>query len=324
MIAHFRTIWRHALAAASQEQYRIGASLFRIGAGLTILYQYLITYYYRHVLYGPDGIVPYDWFVQQLHQSGSFSLYALDASPLVFEAIFHLGIVITILWVLGWHTRMMTALTWVFLWSLHQRNPTLWDGGDNLVQIVLIYTFFANLGAACSMDAATRRSQRRPDAAAQQALALLHNAAVLAAAIQLCLVYGSAGLYKVQGELWRNGTALYYILRVGEFAWTGWGAIIIQHSILITILTYGTVVFQVSFPFLFFRHRATRRLALVVGISFHLGIGLVMGLMSFAAFLISIELMLIPDGDYHVAMSACRQLWRALVARGERVRRWLR
>src|SRR5947209_1610924 len=118
--------------------------------------------------------------------------------------------------------------------------------------------------------------------------------------------------------------ALLCILRVGEFAWTGWAVAIIQHSILITILTYGTVAFQVSFPFLFFMHRATRRLALVVGISFHLGIGLVMGLMTFAAFLISIELMLITDGDYHVAMSTCRHLWCALVALGGRVRRWLR
>jgi hypothetical protein len=174
MIVHFRIARRRYLAAASQEHCLIGASLFRIGAGLTILYQYLIAYYQRYFLYGPNGVVPYDWFVQQLPQTGSFSLYALDASAVVFEGVFHLGIVITILWVLGWHTRVMTLLTWVFLWSLHQRNPTLWDGGDNLIQIVLLYAVFANLGAVCSIDAAKRRPQCPRSAAAQQALAMLH------------------------------------------------------------------------------------------------------------------------------------------------------
>jgi hypothetical protein len=324
MIAHFATIWRHDLTIANHEQYRIGTSLFRIVAGLTILYQYLIAYYHRHFLFSPDGIMPYDWFEQQLRQSGSFSLYALDTSPLGFESVFHLGIVITALWVLGWHTRVMTLLTWVFLWSLHERNPTLWDGGDNLVQIMLIYTFFADLGATWSLDAISMRRRRPLGDAAQQALALLHHAAVLAVAIQLCLVYGTAGLYKVQGELWQNGTALYYILRAGEFAWTGYGTMIIQQSVLITVLTYATVAFQVSFPFLFFLHRTTRRLALVSGIGFHLGIGLVMGLTTFAAFLISIELVLIPDADYRTAMDACQHLWHGLVTRWEWIRRCLR
>lgn len=317
MLNSMHTAWQHRVTAAGLEPYRIGCSLFRIGTGLTILYQYLMTYYHRHFLYGPDGVVPFVDFVRYLRQNGSLSLYALGSSPVLFELVFHLGIVVTTLWVLGWHTRVTTLLTWIFIWSLHQRNPTLWDGGDNLIQIVLIYMCFANLGATCAVDAARRRPRRSRGAGTQQTLALLHNTAVLAAAIQLCLVYATAGLYKVQGALWQNGTALYYILRVGEFAWTGYGALIIQHSILITVSTYGAVAFQISFPFLFFMHRSTRRLALVVGIGFHLSIGLVMGLMTFAAFLISVELMFIPDGDYRAA-------WHALSACGRRMREWWR
>ncbi len=313
------TVWQQAIAALSHQRCSIGASLFRIGAGLTILYQYVIVYHQRSFFYGPDGVVPYTWFVQHLRDTRSFSLYALDPAPQVFEAVFHLGIAITALWVLGWHTRAMTLLTWIFLWSIHHRNPALWDGGDNLVQIVLIYAIFADLGAACSVDAGLRRPQDGSHALVQQVQALFHNAAVLAVGCQLCLVYSAAGLAKVQGALWQNGTALYYILRAGEFAWTGYGTSITEQSILVTLLTYGTVVFQVCFPFLFAMHPLTRRLALVIGISFHLGIGLVMGLMTFSAFLISIELMLIPDRDYHAARAACRQLWQRAAASGKAV-----
>src|SRR5262249_4063075 len=123
-----------------------------------------------------------------------------------------------------------------------------------------------------------------------------------------------AGLSKVGGELWRNGTALYYIVRVGEFAWTGWWVVLIHHSMLVAVLTYGTVAFQVSFPFLFFAHHRTRRLALMAGIGFHLGIGLVLGLHTFAAFMISIELMFVPDSDYLAVLRACRRLGNAVAA----------
>lgn len=312
MAANIATLWRRALAASGREDHRIGAAVFRIGVGLTILFQYLITYYDRRFLYGPDGVISHAQFVQYLHETGIFSLYALDPSPLVFEALFHLGIAVTALWVLGWHTRAMTFLTWIFLWSLHQRNPALWDGGDNLVQIVLIYTLFADLGAVCSADAAQADQQDSRAAALRPIRALLHNAALLAVALQLCLVYSTAGLYKVQGELWQNGTALYYILRAGDFAWTGFGRLICEHTLVGALLTYSTVVFQVSFPFLFFAHRATRRLALVAGIGFHLGIGIAMGLITFSMFLISTELLFVPDRDYRRALQTCRRLWRSL------------
>ena len=323
MMPHLRMAWRHRLAIAYHTPDRIGASLFRLGAGLTILAQYLSTYAQRHFLFGPNGIVPYDWFVEELRQSRSFSLYALASSPLVFEGIFHLGIVVTLLWVLGWHTRLMTFLTWVFLWSLHARNPTLWDGGDNLIRIVLIYALFADIGAHWSLDAAHRRVLSEDSTAQQYVGALLHTGAVWAVALQLCLVYATAGLAKVAGEVWQNGTALYYILRTGEFAWTGYGAAIWTNSVLVTLLTYGTVAFQISFPFLLIAHPATRRLALVLGMGFHLGIGLVLGLHTFAAFMISIELLLVPDRDYLAAAEACRTLRRAVVTCWERLYRGL-
>jgi hypothetical protein len=314
MAANIATIWHRALAAAGREHHRIGASLFRVGAGLTILFQYLITYYDRRFLYGPDGVIAHAHFVQYLRETGAFSLYALDPSPLVFEALFHLGIAVTALWVLGWHTRAMTFLTWIFLWSLHQRNPALWDGGDNLVQIVLIYALFADLGAVCSADAALADRRGGRGGPVRWIRALLHNAALLAIALQLCLVYSTAGLYKVQGELWQNGTALYYILRSGDFAWTGFGRLICEHTLVGALLTYGTVVFQLSFPFLFCAHRATRRLTLVAGILFHLGVGLTMGLTSFSALLVSVELLFVPDRDYRRALRACRRLWQGLGA----------
>src|SRR5262245_15993405 len=192
MIGRFTALWRRVVDASSRERLLIGASLFRICAGITILYQCLINYRQRGYLYGPDGVYPFDLFMRRLGESGSFSLYALSPSPLVFELIFHLGLLVTFAWVLGWHTRLMTLFTYVFLWSLHERNPLLWDGGDNVLHLVLIYALFANLGAYFSLDAERLRAERLAGSWRVRPVATLHNAAMLAVALQVCLLYAVA------------------------------------------------------------------------------------------------------------------------------------
>lgn len=304
---------RESLAAwlpATHERGLVGASVFRVIAGLVILYEYLINYHQRGYLYGPSGVWPYAETLRQASEEQAFSLYALVPSPLFFELVFHLGLLVTTLWVVGLGTRWMTVLTAVWFWSLHQRNPVLWDGGDNIIQIVLVYAVFANLGAYFSLDAERKRGRLEATGTGHQMKALLHNAAMLAVAVQLCLLYGTAGLYKVQGEAWRNGTAIYYIFRVGDFSWPGRSDFLRNNAYAVTALTYGTVALQLSFPFMFFSSRRARRVALASTALFHLGTAVLMGLVTFAAFMISIELSLVSDQDYRAVASWAGRLWR--------------
>lgn len=316
-----RYIWGRFIHAASVERMLIGASVFRIVAGLTILYQYLINYFDRYYLYGPNAAWSFDAFRDYLRESGSFSLYAFSEHRLYFDLLYHLGLVVTTFWVVGWHTRLMTFLTCVFFWSLHERTPILWDGGDNLLQIVLIYACFAHLGAHLSFDAERVRMRRAHDNAIRWPGAMLHNAAMLAIAIQLSLLYLVSGLAKVQGEMWQSGTALYYVLRTGEFGWPGYAELIYLNVPLMVALTYLTVAFQVSFPFLFWLNRYTRLMALAAGCMFHLGIAAMMGLITFSLFMIAVELMLITDREYRSVLRHMTTLRRRL---GWRLQRRLR
>ncbi|WP_437586173.1 HTTM domain-containing protein [Sorangium sp. So ce1000] len=308
MLSKLNARWNHVVELASRERCLIGASLFRIVAGLTILHLYLANYFQRHYLYGPEGVWPFSRTLEEAHNTGAFSIYVLSRSPLYFEVVFHLGILFTALWVVGFRTRLMSLLTYVWLWSLHQRNLVLLDGGDNIVRLALLYGIFAELGAYFSLDADRLRAQRERGGDLARIKGMLHNAAILACAVQVCLVYGVAGLYKVQGELWQNGTALYYITRVGEFTWPGHSAILSRSVAVVTALTYATVAFQLSFPFLFVLNRHTRRLALAGALLFHSGIAIMMGLGTFAAFMISVELALIADAEYRAIGAFARRL----------------
>ena len=45
----------------------------------------------------------------------------------------------------------------------------------------------------------------------------MHNTAVLVISAQICVVYAAAGLYKAQGSMWQDGTALYYTMHLDWF-----------------------------------------------------------------------------------------------------------
>ncbi|HLK99129.1 MAG TPA: HTTM domain-containing protein [Myxococcaceae bacterium] len=290
--------WQQLIDHLSLPRFQIGASLFRICAGSAILIEYLSNYAQRRYLFGPNGLWPFEFFAAEMDQSASFSLYAWSNSPVYFEVCFHLGLLVAVLWLLGWRTRLITPLNYVFLWSLHQRFPGIWDGGDNIIHLVLLYAVFADVSAYFSLDASRRSASSQEPGPWARASAMFHNTALLAFAIQISLVYGVAGLYKVQGSVWQEGTAIYYAFRGGQFVWPGVTEWIYRNAYVVTALTYATVAFQVSFPFLLFLNRYTRRVAVVLGFSFHLGIAIFLGLITFSLFMTSVDLALMSDEDY--------------------------
>jgi hypothetical protein len=179
----------------------------------------------------------------------------------------------------------------------------LWDGGDNVMQLVFIYGIFANLGAHFSLDA--RRLVGRPPPPPW--LAMFHNAAMIAFGAQISLVYMAAGLYKVQGETWRQGTAVYYSFRGGQFIWPGVSESLYQNAWITTAVSYSTVFFQLSFPYLMIMNRHTRTAAVCIGVMFHVGIALFLGLFSFSFFMMSVDLALIGDEEYRALFRFLRR-----------------
>lgn len=310
--------WQHAVEAASIPRCLIGASAFRVLAGMTILYQTLINYAQRQFLFGPQGIYPYAEF---LTRPRGFSIYSLSPDLWYFEFVFHVGLIVAGLWTLGVWTRLMTPLTYVTWFSLHQRNQLLWDGGDNVMQLVLLYACLMQAGTYCSVQT-PRPDTRSPTRSAVDGM--LHNAGLVAMVIQICLVYEVAGLAKASGASWRNGTALYYALRASEFYLPGVSDRIYSSDTVIALLCHTTVLFQIGFPFFVFLSQTARRLAVLVAISFHVAIASVMGLVTFAMFMMAVDLALISDVEYRAVGEIIARIgnWRAWAKRslGSRMR----
>ncbi len=302
-----------AFSWLTREHWLIGASLMRISFGIWAVFFYLLHWRVRGLLWGPDGLLPFEKF---LESGPVVNVFAFSRSPVLFELIYTLAIAIAVLITIGYRPRLMIPLHWLMIWSLQERNEFLGDGGDNLMRIVLLFLVVVNTGAYFSISA-ERRQARSPWAMRlahflesttrllRPALAVLHNVGVLLILVQLSMLYMSTGLYKAMGELWQSGTALYYILRVDEFSWPGMAEIIYRNPYLVVLGTYGTVLFEVTFaPSLL--NRWTRYAIILAGISFHVGIALFMGLITFAWSMLSVYPLLLTDQEYRRAATWLR------------------
>ncbi|WP_371476752.1 HTTM domain-containing protein [Kitasatospora sp. NBC_00315] len=141
------------------------------------------------------------------------------------------------------------------------------------------------------------RRSRGEAAAVSEALAnLVHNSAMLVIAVQVCLIYATAGWYKIQGSLWQNGSAVYYPLHLPYFApWPELAPVLSGNSTLVLLLTYGTVMVQVSFPFLVFNRRI-KNVLLILMIAEHIGIAVILGLPFFSLAMITADAVFLPTG----------------------------
>lgn len=267
-----------------------GAATLRIGYGIVGTVFYLRNYADRHFLWGPRGVYPLDSFRQGIVRPG-FSIYDWASTSLVFEILFHTGIVVAVMFCLGVAGRIMTVAHYVFLVSLFLRNTAILDGGDNLAYLVLLYLIPVDTTAVLAI----RRSQARYKGASISTV--LHNTGIVLIAMQVFVLYLASAMFKIQGQLWQDGTALYYILRVPEFGWPVVTDHITRSAWLIVAATYFTVFFQLLFPVLI-ALRETRVLAIIIALLFHGGIGLAMGLTSFSIYMIATEAIFLSDRHY--------------------------
>ncbi|GGR07787.1 HTTM domain-containing protein [Kitasatospora griseola] len=299
------------------------AAVLRIGYGLLYLAFLLREFPHRDEIWGPGSPWTPALARQLFDQTGWFSILTLSDSQAYFEICYATAVVTSALFVLGWRTRMVSILFAVVVTSFHARAIFMTDGGDNLILLMAVYLSLTACGRRWSLDA--RRTRLVASSKAERSVAgprtpgfryqlrvtrellgtVLHNCAMVVIAAQVCIVYGSAGLYKAQGGSWENGTALHYVMNLDLFRpWPALSLMVDSHPILIAVTTYMTVLLQVAFPFVLFGRLKYVVLTMLLGM--HVGIAVLMGLPLFSGAMIVADAVFLPDRFY----TFLGQLWR--------------
>jgi hypothetical protein len=123
---------------------------------------------------------------------------------------------------------------------------------------------------------------------------LVHNAALMIIMAEACLIYATAGWYKIQGSRWQDGTAVYYPLHLESFSpWPALSDLMSAHGAIVMLVTYGTVAVQVAFPFTLFNRRV-KNVLLAVMMTEHAVIAVVLGLPFFSLAMIAADAVFLP------------------------------
>ncbi|MEV0554245.1 HTTM domain-containing protein [Streptomyces sp. NPDC050597] len=123
---------------------------------------------------------------------------------------------------------------------------------------------------------------------------LVHNAALFVIMAEACLIYATAGWYKIQGSRWQDGTAVYYPLHLDYFSpWPALSDLLSASGALMLLVTYGTVIVQVAFPFTLFNRRV-KNILLAAMITEHAVIAVVLGLPFFSLAMIAADAVFLP------------------------------
>lgn len=299
----------------SKDHFLIGTSLARISIGFLMLYMYLIHYSQRYYLWGNQGIISNE-------MTGSTNLYSLSNSDIYFNIIYHIGILLSVLFIIGYKTRLVSIINFIFYFSLLERNPMISDGGDNILRVCLFYLLFADMSRYFSID--SKKTNQRSNSLKTKITNIFHNIACIATIIQISILYLVSGLYQIIGEMWHNGTAIYYIMQVDQFSRGILTPLISNNTYLIVILTYLAIIIKIAFPFLLF-NKYTKYFIVLCIVGFHIGIAYGMGLITFSLTLIVLEFIVLTDQEYktfyhkykHIKNKTSQRIKTALLKTGE-------
>ncbi|MBP2436409.1 HTTM domain-containing protein [Microbacterium amylolyticum] len=282
-----------------------GLAVSRIVLGLTGIGLLLTNFSTRLYAFGSGSV----WNGEADNPPSDFPnmwLFSLFHSVRLNDTAFtllYLGLLgLAIFVVLGWRIKIVLPVYFVMWVSFIEMTDALGDQGDNMYRIVLLIMLFADPAKRWSLDARRRAETGDKTVLPEEISNLLHNLALIAMATQVFFVYVSGGLYKAGGDPWSGGYAVYNPLMTERFGtWPILSDLVTAWGPMVTIAAWGSIILQIAFPFMLLL-RPTRILALMGIMSFHLAIGLLMGLPWFSLAMIGIDFIFVRDRTWkHMA-----------------------
>jgi HTTM domain len=238
----------------------------RIGYGAIILCDLLVRGSTLEAHYTDLGVFPLETF----HSTGlptGISFHAISGS-LWFQAfLFFLNALAASALLFGWRTRVATIVCWAFMFSLHNRNFLVLNGGDTWMRLTLLWAIFLPWGEMWSLDAKRTTPRQEP---------YVLSGATFGLVIQVFLVYWLAGIFKYGPAWWVEGSATHLSMALTE--WNGeWAYYLLYFPTLMKGLTFSVLVYELIAPFLLFFPIWTQKIRtfVVLGFAgFHVGLAM--------------------------------------------------
>jgi len=280
--------------------------LFRIALGALLAVDVALKFPEVEAHYANSGWLPNHFALFRPMSDHLFSVYFAFGAPLEVKFLLSVHLLVCVLLLVGYRTKLMQLLALLLTTSLNSRNVLIENGGSVVLNILLVWSAFLPLGRRFSVDS-FRASFRARSETTERALnerelprcdtELVVTLAVTALILQWATIYFFNTLQK-NGAPWRDGTAVHYFLQQDRLVtWFGaWLRGVLPLGV-IKLLTYGTLLIEGSVPLLLllpWRTHVTRMVAFGLVALLHLSIDSVLQLGSFSWAMPVVFVALIP------------------------------
>ena len=281
-------------------------ALIRMGYASLVLINLAALYPNLEFWFGEGGVLP-----RELSHVRGYQWTVLDwipAEPAALQVCFWIFVVQAVCLLLGFASRFSAAAVFVWLMSFQHRNQLILDGEDKVLRLMGFFLIFMPLAEVWSADAWLFR---RHQPAGEVYLSKSSPWAWRILQIFMTLIMLATGLWKLAGEEWRDGTALYYVARIDDL----FGRFPVPHYLFDTpwtvrAMTWSVLYVELAIPFLIWIPKA-RRFSLLVLLAFHLSNEWAMHLFLFHWIMLCGWMSFLKTED----LDAVTKIWRRLTAR---------
>lgn len=214
------------------------------------------------------------------------------------------SILILITVIIGWKPRFTAILHFWISFSLFNRMLYP-EGGDRISVIITLLLIPILLFDNRKNHWINEVSTKKELSFSEQCINIFNHFIYTTLRFQICIIYLISGISKpFLEETWIQGTAIYYYLSSPIFGYSNWQSGIIElllnNPYLLLMITWGTILFEVSIAFCLVASKKYYKYFLIGGITLHFLIFLVQGLSTF--FLVMTGALFIylgPKEGYH-------------------------
>jgi hypothetical protein len=270
--------------------------VYRIAIGVLTIYSFLLFAKDTTAFFSDQGVLRLET-VDRVYTREWHTLLAFIRSPLGVKCMMALLFAAGVLFAIGFHTRIASIALFVLVTSFHERNNLVLNSGDTVLRTMLFLFMFAPAGAALSVDSLRRRLRSPdPDRCGPELVAPWAQRMMQ---LQVALIYFTTVYAKSRGDLYHNGSAMYYVFGIVDFSVHGIENLM-NYPVLYSALTFATLFAEIAISFLIW-FRATRPYAVALGILLHLWIMWCMVLPVFGILMIATYLCFFTEEEYEGA-----------------------
>lgn len=216
-------------------------ALMRIALSLILLTDIIFRISDLKAFYSGNGVLPVEALFQYLWSPYFLSLFNITEHHYLLAVLFAIYAMCVCCLLLGFKTKWSTVLTWIFLISLHNRNPLIIQAGDHLLRMIVFWGIFLPWGYLYSLDSFKNIQVRKSY--------VYESFASIAYICQIAFLYYFSALLKNSPEWRTDFTAIYYALSLDQLVRPA-GRLIYPYYDLLGYLTAGVFYMELLLPLL--------------------------------------------------------------------------